>query len=325
MDGAAVNLVISADEVAAHKLTSQGVAVGTAISYAERSARVMETLHRFGHEPEIYSLDEAFMTLPEMSAVARLEYCRKVRTQVKDCTGLSVSVGAARTKTLAKIANQRAQKDLWYEGALDISEWGEQEVDKLLAATDVAEVWSIGSQWATLLRHYGYSSAFDLKYAPERWVAQRLSVVAQLTALELRGVPCISPELATPSPNALVLSHTFGQAVARLGDLKEAVSSYTARLGEKLRRQWSAASVLQVFLYADSHAAHVTLPLPQPTNDTPALTECACAGLEKIYRVGRRYHKVVALVTGLSQRAITKAGVEKPTLRVRMGGNYAGD
>ncbi|MEI7556874.1 hypothetical protein [Candidatus Chlorohelix sp.] len=295
MGGAAVNLVISADGAASHKLISQGVAVGTAISYAERSARLLERLHRCGYELELYSLDEAFLFLREGKLQAR-GLIRAVRAQA----GVSVSIGVARTKTLAKIANQRARQDLWHEGALDISEWGEEEVDKLLVATDVAEVWGIGNQWATLLSHYGYSSAFDLKYAPEQWLEQRFSGVARRAALELRGVSCVSPELAVPSPNALVWSHSFGQAVARLGDLKAAVSEGAAYLGEKLRRQWSRASVLQAFLYADSYVAHITLPLPQSTNCTSALTDCACAGLEKIYRVGYRYHKAGALVTGLS-------------------------
>ncbi|NWJ46763.1 MAG: Y-family DNA polymerase [Chloroflexi bacterium] len=294
-------------------LEEQGVAVFSSnyTCYADMSARVMETLQGFGTELEIYSIDEAFMRLPEMSAAQRLDFCREVRAQVKRCTGIPVSVGVARTKTLAKLANERAKKDPWFEGVLDISEWGEEELDKLLAATEVEDIWGVGSQWATLLRHYGYCSAFDLKYAPERWVGKQLSVLAARTVLELRGVGCIPLELAVSPKKALVSSRSFGQAVESVGELKEAVSSYTARLGEKLRRQGSAASVLQVFVRTSpfrvdepQYAGHITLPLPQPTNYTPALTHYACIGLEKIYRAGYRYHKAGVLVTGLSQQGV---------------------
>jgi DNA polymerase V len=296
-------------------LEEQGVAVFSSnySLYADMSARVMETLQSFGAELEIYSIDEAFMVLREgqLQTKGLNRLLQEVRAKVKRCTGIPVSVGAARTKTLAKLANERAKKDPWFEGVLDISEWGEEEVDKLLAATEVEDVWGIGSQWSTLLRHYGYSSAFDLKYAPERWVAQRLSVVAERTVLELRGVACIPLELAASPKKAMVSSRSFGQAVESVGELKEAVSSYTARLGEKLRRQWSAASVLQVFVRTSpfrvdepQYAGHITLPLPQPTNYTPLLTHYACMGLEKIYRAGYRYHKAGVMVTGLSQQGV---------------------
>src|ERR1700760_2613735 len=78
--------------------------------YGDMSARVMRTLAGFTPDLEIYSIDEAFLSLAGFEA--RLEsHARELRRTVLQWAGIPVSVGIAPTKTLAKVANRLAKKD----------------------------------------------------------------------------------------------------------------------------------------------------------------------------------------------------------------------
>src|SRR5699024_6406026 len=77
--------------------------------YGEMSSRVMAILSRFSAWIEVYSIDEAFLglrgTLDELHAVGH-----QIEAEVLKLTGLPVCVGIAKTKTLAKLANEAAKK-----------------------------------------------------------------------------------------------------------------------------------------------------------------------------------------------------------------------
>ena len=53
--------------------------------YGDLSARVMHLLESHAKEIEIYSIDEAFFTLPPLNSP--LTYCHAIRKQVGQCTG----------------------------------------------------------------------------------------------------------------------------------------------------------------------------------------------------------------------------------------------
>src|SRR5476651_620828 len=85
--------------------------------YGDMSGRVMRVLADFSPNLEIYSIDEAFLSLAGFEA--RLEsHARELRRTVQQWTGIPVSVGIAPTKTLAKVANRLAKKDAASGGVL---------------------------------------------------------------------------------------------------------------------------------------------------------------------------------------------------------------
>ncbi len=76
--------------------------------YGDMSARVMTVLRTFAPRVEVYSIDEAFLSLEGFGD--RLEgHARQIRETVLQWTGIPVSVGIAPTKTLAKVANRTAK------------------------------------------------------------------------------------------------------------------------------------------------------------------------------------------------------------------------
>jgi len=79
--------------------------------YADMSARVMTDLEEMVPRIEIYSIDESFLDLTGVRHCIELEtFGRQIRARVLKDTGLTVGVGIAQTKTLAKLANFAAKK-----------------------------------------------------------------------------------------------------------------------------------------------------------------------------------------------------------------------
>lgn len=116
--------------------------------YGNLSWRVMETLkHIAGAENvEVYSVDEAFVTLhhiPENELVATI---KKMKQTVEEWTGIKVSIGAAPTKVLSKVANRLCKKDkIKSEGVMVLN--SPQLIEEALKKTKVADVWGIGRQY----------------------------------------------------------------------------------------------------------------------------------------------------------------------------------
>lgn len=70
----------------------------------------MTTLEEMSPRVEIYSIDEAFCDLTGVSNCRVLEeFGREIRATVLRRTHLTVGVGIAPTKTLAKLANHAAK------------------------------------------------------------------------------------------------------------------------------------------------------------------------------------------------------------------------
>jgi DNA polymerase V len=102
------------------------------------SARVMRVLSNFTPNLEIYSIDEAFLSL--VGFEAKLEaHARELRRTVQQWTGIPVSVGIAPTKTLAKVANRLAKKDTAAGGVLLLV--GEQAQRDALGRLELTDLW----------------------------------------------------------------------------------------------------------------------------------------------------------------------------------------
>jgi len=212
--------------------------------YADMSRRVMQTLTNFTPAMEIYSIDEAFLELSGMQKNLDI-YGREIRKTVLQWTGIPVSIGIAKTKTLAKIANHLAKKSEKADGVLDLTK--KRWISNALERTDVGDVWGIGRKISAKLNKIGIFNAKQLAIADTDWIQKTFSIAVVRTVLELRGQQCFElEEVAEPNKN-ITVSRSFGQEVETLEHLQEALSTYIFRAAEKLRSQGLYAQVLTIF------------------------------------------------------------------------------
>ncbi|MBW2408807.1 MAG: Y-family DNA polymerase [Deltaproteobacteria bacterium] len=266
--------------------------------YADMSRRVMQTLFEFTPNLEIYSIDEAFLDLSGIRMP--LQECgQRIRQTVKKWTGIPVSVGVARTKTLTKIANKLAKKSTKADGVLNLVD--SPYIEQALKQIEVVDVWGVGYRTARKLNRAGIYTALDLSRVNIGWIRKKFGVEGVRTVYELQGIRCYPLLQNPPSKKSLAVSRMFGRPVESIEELSEAVGTYAVRAGEKLREGKLAAGVLTVFIttsrfiekrYFNSY----TIEFEVQTSDSAEIIRAALEGLRKIYRKGYIYKKAGVLL-----------------------------
>lgn len=294
-------------------LESHGVAVFSSNYplYGDMSARVMETLATMSGSLEVYSIDEAFVEVPEGvggTEAGLRAYGQLVRERVAQWTGLPVGVGIAGTKALAKVANHVAKRER--ERSRNVFVIADEAARAACLETfPVEEVWGIGRRIAARLQARGVGTAGAFTRLPDAWVRKELTVVGLRLKRELLGEPQLGLEIEPPAKQMIGTAKSFGDTLEEEGLIREALAYYVAECGEKLRRQGTLAGALTVYVetnrFRERDAQYVNqtqVRLPVPTDDTLELTRHAERGLGRIFRPGYRYKKVGVWLSGLVRR-----------------------
>lgn len=135
--------------------------------YGDMSQRVMDTLEEMCPRVEVYSIDEAFCDLTGVRNCRNLEdFGREIRETIRKNTRLTVGVGIAPTKTLAKLANHAAKQWKKTGGVVDLS--NEMRQRKLMAIMPVDEVWGVGRRIGKKLEAMGIKNVLQLADADVR-------------------------------------------------------------------------------------------------------------------------------------------------------------
>ncbi|GAB3309506.1 translesion error-prone DNA polymerase V subunit UmuC [Hymenobacter humi] len=297
--------------------------------YGDMSGRVMGYLASQAPELEVYSIDEAFLSLHGMERYhGSLDaYARDIRTEVKRRTHIPTCIGLAPTKTLAKLANRVAKKDPGLGGVLLLD--SPERRQWALERVPVEDVWGIGRQYATKLHGMGITTAAGLARCSEAVARKYLGgVVGARLVRELQGYPChqLAPsEDGTLARQSIACTRTFGKPLAQFEDVLGAVAAFASRAAEKLRRQESAASVLTVFLSQNRfgntpppHTRSAQVTLPGATSDTAELVRVARALLGRLWKPGLVYVKAGVILDGFE-----KGGKEQLSLFAPDGGERA--
>ncbi len=283
--------------------------------YADLSSRVMRTLEEMAPRVEVYSIDEAFLDLTGIeSAISLVEFGQQVRERIGHWIGITVCVGIAPTKTLAKLANHAAKKYPATQGVVDLTNPDRQR--RLLALVPVDDVWGVGRRHSKRLNALGITTALDLANASPRAIRDQFSVVLERTVRELNGESCIELEEIPPTKKQIVCSRSFGVKVTHFELVREAVCEYATRATEKLRKEQQQAKVLTVFIrtspfkdnepqYSNSASGELLI----PSCDTRDFIELANHLLKRIWKDGFRYAKAGVMLSDFYDPGMYQPGL----------------
>lgn len=283
--------------------------------YADLSSRVMRTLEEMAPRVEVYSIDEAFLDLTGIeSAISLVEFGQQVRERIGHWIGITVCVGIAPTKTLAKLANHAAKKYPATQGVVDLTNPDRQR--RLLALVPVDDVWGVGRRLSKRLNALGITTALDLANASPRAIRDQFSVVLERTVRELNGDSCIELEEIPPTKKQIVCSRSFGVKVTHFELLREAVCEYATRATEKLRKEQQQAKVMTVFIrtspfkdnepqYSNSASGELLI----PSCDTRDFIELANHLLKRIWKDGFRYAKAGVMLSDFYDPGMFQPGL----------------
>ena len=215
--------------------------------YGDISRRVMSTLKRFSPSIEFYSIDEAFLDLTDLAIEDTNQYIHELKKIILKWTGIPVSVGVASTKTLSKVANYLAKKNL--PGTQSFIGENEEYIDDVLKKFPVGDVWGVGRQLNKLYQKNNIKNAFDLKNCDNTWVRKNTNVFGLKTVMELRGISCIDFDLEEDRKRKnCCVSRSFGKKVKEFEILKEALISHCLNAAEKIRLDRQIVKSIVVFI-----------------------------------------------------------------------------
>jgi DNA polymerase V len=289
--------------------------------YGDLSMRVMDTLrHLVGaHRVEVYSVDEAFLDLSMIPHERLYSTAKEIKETTEQWTGIKVSVGVAPGKVLSKVANKLSKKDK--EGTQGVMVLDtDEKIKEALEKTNIDDIWGVGRQYAVKLHNLGIDNGWQLRQLPEEWARKHLGGVVGVRLIkELNGMACIPMKDPLEVKKMIATTRMFGKPVFELADIREAVAAYTSRAAEKLRRQYCAAKLIQVFVVTNGNRNAKYEYNPQSryqyasflkaTADTTELIRYALPLVEKLYQPGLKYLKAGVILSGLVPDSAVQANL----------------
>ena len=266
--------------------------------YGDMSSRVMSLLNDMSPEIEIYSIDEAFINFDGIKD--QLEIASHIRRTIKKSTGIPISIGIAKTKTLAKVANYIAKRHMKRDICLLI---GQNNILKTLKCLPVSKIWGIGSKYSRILNSYNIKTAYDFIQLNEEWVLKKMTIMGLRIQNELKEKPCFSIETNPSYKKNICTSRSFDGTVEGLQLIQEAITTHAVRCAEKLRAEKSCARYVSVVLktnpfdtLGEYYSGYRSMALSIPTNDTLEIIRSANIILKSIYKKGLTYKKAGVIV-----------------------------
>jgi DNA polymerase V len=281
--------------------------------YGDISNRIMSTLSQICPDIEIYSIDEAFILLDSNQASNLEDYLKIIRDTIYKWTGIPVSIGAATTKTLAKVANKIAKRNKDLKGIFNLVD--KPNLEEYLETIDVSDIWGIGRSFVKLLNKHGVYNAKQLSTVNDSWAKKYLKTPGLKTVLELRGIPCIELNDVVQPKKSIITSRTFGNDICNIQEMTEAISTFTTNAADKLRKQNSVASCVQVFVMSnpfkdgEKYFNSTIIPTKIPTANTLDLIRYALIGLKKIYKDKIKYKKAGVMLSEIIQNEGAKSSL----------------
>ena len=159
-------------------------------AYTKISKSIMEILKDFSPNVQVYSIDEAFVDFTGLTKLYKKNYYDlglDLQQRILNEVDIPVTIGISRTKTLAKLASDKAKNTI-----NRVSLAGKLTSLNLIKKTEIDEVWGIGRRLGVKLRGYGIKTAYDYVRRDDSWIQKRFGKNGLTTKAELLGI-MVSP------------------------------------------------------------------------------------------------------------------------------------
>ncbi|MDO8430396.1 MAG: DNA polymerase IV [Candidatus Taylorbacteria bacterium] len=256
-------------------------------TYAEYSEKMFDIVRRYADDVEEYSIDECFADLTGLDRPLKMSYREigeRIQKEIKDELDLSVSVGIAPTKVLAKVASK------WIKpNGLTVIEKG--NINEFLSKVPVDKIWGIGRSTSAFLYKNKIHTASDFTSKSLEWIRDTLARPHEVIWNELKG---ISLMMLDPQPkteySSVQRTRSFHPSTNNRIFLLSQLSKHTEDACAKARHYHFSPKRISIFLKTRDFRYYSTcLILPSPTNAPEILLSHIQKEFEKIYNPGVFY------------------------------------
>ncbi len=217
------------------------------------------------------SLEEAFLEVRGLEEISGSPQAiaERLRARVSEEVGLTLTVGVARTKLLAKMASKAAKPD----GLLVVPP--EKELD-FLHPLPIATVWGIGPATATKLQRYGIATVGDLAQMPEGSLTALLGRAAGQHLHAVANNRDRRPVRPNRRRRSFGSQSAFGAGSKSAAEVEAVLLGLVDRLTSRMRAKGRCGRTVTLRLrFADFSRASRSCTLGHPTASTARVREAA--------------------------------------------------
>lgn len=268
-------------------------------AYVEYSRRIMAILRECSPAVQAVSLDDFYLDATGLDRLhgPPLALGRKIKERTRGETGVTVTVGIATSRLVAKVASESVKPD----GLIQIPPGDEAA---FLAPLDVRDLPGVGPSASAALYRRGLRAIGQVAaMAPER-LERMFGKWARDLWLHARGIDD-TPVRAEDGP-AKSVSHetTFDRDTADAEFLEGVARRLAERVCARLRRGGLAARTVSVKVkFADFRSVSAAKTLPAPTNHDHEVAAAAAGRLESLLRGGARVRLIGVVASNLCDAA----------------------
>lgn len=251
--------------------------------YGEVSEEVMNVLKSFSPKVEEYSIDEAFVELTGLQRLYKRNYfeiAKMIRQEVLDKVDIPVSIGVSTSKSLAKLASDKAKN---IEGGIFVV--GSAKIETLLKNTSIEEIWGIGRNLSKLFRQNGVLTAFELVQKSDTWLDRQIGIRGLEMKHELLGQMVSMVDDTFKPPKSIQNTSAFGIFTSDLNFIKNQLNYHIHMACKRLRKLNLKCSGIAVMLRTkvEFKVYYEKITIPHSTCYEWEISDIAFKLLEKIY------------------------------------------
>ncbi len=267
-------------------------------SYLKYSNLMFAIVRRYADDVEEYSIDECFADLTGLDRPLKMTYkqiAERIKLEINTELGLSVSIGLAPTKVLAKIASK------WIKpNGFTIIE--ASTVKDFLVNFSINKIWGIGPRTSEFLKNIGIHTAYDFASKPIEWVTSRLSKPYETIWKELNceRVLEIDPELKT-TYSSIQKTRSFHPHTNNKTFLLSELSKHVEDASSKARYYKLVPTKISFFIKTkDFKFITSTVVLLTPTNIPEIIIPLVFDKFESLHKKGILYRTTGVIFHNLS-------------------------
>jgi DNA polymerase-4/DNA polymerase V len=241
---------------------------GDYISYMRYSRAMFDIVRRYADDVEEYSIDECFADITGLDKPLKMSYetiAKTIQEEIEKELALSVTLGLAPTKVLAKVASKWKKP----HGLTSITK---ATAHIFLQEFPIEKVWGIGKRTANFLMRNAIKTAHDFVSRDRRWIHKELSSNYETLWFELRGESYLHLNARSKDVyRSIGRSKTFHPVTSDVEFLMTQIAKHGEDVCRKVRKHHYKATKVSLFLrkkdltYAKED---ITLPTPIASPET---------------------------------------------------------
>ena len=266
------------------------------IKYSEAVTKVFE---RYTEQIESFGIDESWL---DVTASYKLfgngmQIAEKIRKNIKEELGITVSIGVSFNKVFAKLGSDYKKPDA-------ITEITTENYKEIVFPLPVGDLLFIGKKTVQSLHSYGITTIGELAACDEEFLLNRFGKMGHMMYLYSNGLDTSEVMPQTQDAKSISNGFTFRYDIVGFEACKRAISHLCESVGTKLRKSGMKCSgvslkMKDIFLVSKSKQSL----LPKPTDSTEIIVNSIIRLLPELWDENKAVRAITVCVYGLMDSA----------------------